>query len=267
MSLFGVLHWIFGWIINIDVILSVVFLVGFLFFFSKRCQSLSRSFIKVFGLLFILLVVVPVGPWGGTFLENRFPRIETIDSDVVGAILLGGSFDRPVTVARGMLSYTPAAGRLNGFVELAKQNPRLKLVFTGGGTAIAGAESESAIAKRLFSVMGLDTSSIIFEDTSKDTIQNATHSFELVKPKPGEKWLLVTSAIHMPRAVGLFEGAGWSVVPYPVDYHTTGRYDKVPNLSIAKAFYAWHFAVREFVAMTNNYINGHSKVWLPSPQS
>ncbi|MGN6669978.1 MAG: YdcF family protein [Candidatus Nucleicultricaceae bacterium] len=267
MSLFGILHWIFGWIINIDVVLSVLFLVGFFLLFSNRFAVLSRSFIKVFGFLFLFFVVVPIGPWGATFLENRFPRIESIESDVVGAILLGGSFDRPVTVARGTLSYTPAAGRFNGFVELAKQNPRLKLVFTGGGVAIPGAKSESDYAKELFESMGFDTSSIIFEGSSKDTVQNATLSFNLVKPKPGEKWLLVTSALHMPRAVGLFEGAGWSVVPYPVDYHTSGRYDKAPNLSIVKAFYAWHHAIREFVAMTNNYINGYSKVWMPGPHS
>ena len=212
-----------------------------------------------------MCVLIPLGPWGLTFLENRFPKTIHIEDDVVGAILLGGSFDRPVSAARGMLSYTPAAGRFNAFVDLAKNNPHLKLVFTGGGAPVHGAESEARIAQKLFQAMGLDPSTILFEEASRDTVQNARLSYDLVKPKVGEKWLLVTSALHMPRAVGLFESAGWSIVPYPVDYHTTGVHSYLPNLSWVKAFYSWHYAAREFVAMTNNYLNGHSHVWIPKP--
>lgn len=265
MSLFDVLHWIFGWVINVDVILCAILLLGVFLLYMKKTRSKAVALLKIAGGMLIILVVVPLGPLGLTFLENRFPKVEKIDDDVVGAILLGGSFDRPVSVARGMLSYTPAAGRFLGFVELARAHPRLKLVFTGGGVGVKGAESEADIARKLFRDVGMDPTHIVFEDKSKNTVENARLTHDMVQPKPGEKWILVTSALHMPRAVGVFRGAGWTVVPYPVDYHTKGDYEFMPNLSLFKAFFTWHFAVREFVAMTNNYMNGHSSTWIPKP--
>jgi uncharacterized SAM-binding protein YcdF (DUF218 family) len=59
-----------------------------------------------------------------------------------------------------------------------------------------------------------------FEANSRDTWENAVFTRDLVKPKPGETWLLVTSAWHMPRSVGIFRRLGFDVIPYPVAYRT-----------------------------------------------
>ena len=60
------------------------------------------------------------------------------------------------------------------------------------------------------------------ERRARNTLENAEFAKALAVPRPGERWLLVTSAFHMPRSVGLFRKAGFNVEPYPVDWRTKG---------------------------------------------
>jgi uncharacterized SAM-binding protein YcdF (DUF218 family) len=82
---------------------------------------------------------------------------------------------------------------------------------------------EAVIAKRFFMNLGVDESRIVLEGRSLNTAQNAAFTRALVMPQPGQRWLLVTSASHMPRAVGAFRRAGFSVIPYPTGYTTSGN--------------------------------------------
>ncbi|MBT4260207.1 MAG: YdcF family protein, partial [Nitrospina sp.] len=79
----------------------------------------------------------------------------------------------------------------------------------------------SIVARKVFSQIGLDPERVRFESDSKNTLENALKSYELIKPAPDQRWILVTSAFHMPRSVGLFRKVGWNVIPYPVDFNTT----------------------------------------------
>ena len=63
----------------------------------------------------------------------------------------------------------------------------------------------------------------MLERQSRNTYENAVFSKAMIAPKPGERWLLVTSAYHMPRSVGLFRKAGFPVEPYPVDWRVGHR--------------------------------------------
>lgn len=78
------------------------------------------------------------------------------------------------------------------------------------------------MARRFFVQHGVDPDRLPLEGRSRDTRENARLSFELARPGPGGTWVLVTSAMHLPRAVGVFEAAGWNVGPYPIDHRTTG---------------------------------------------
>ena len=86
--------------------------------------------------------------------------------------------------------------------------------------------SEAETAKPLLVTLGVAEARLILETKSRDTHENAAFTRDLVKPKPGEIWILVTSASHMPRAVGAFRKAGWTVLPYPVDYRYLGEGDE-----------------------------------------
>jgi uncharacterized SAM-binding protein YcdF (DUF218 family) len=173
-------------------------------------------------LLIILLVgLVPIGRGLIAALENRFPPGNEAGAEITGIIVLGGPIDSRMSVARGMLSVGGDVERLIEGAALARRHPAAKLVFTGGNPSLFHNDPpESFFAVKLFEQLGVPASRITPEDQSRNTDENAVFSKRLVNPKPGERWLLVTSAVHMPRAVGVFRKAGFPVEPYPVDWHT-----------------------------------------------
>lgn len=207
-------------------------------------------------LSFVIFATVPFNLWIVENLENRFPRVESISSDVKGMILLGGSFDKITSIARGETAYNLAAGRFIQFVEIAKAHPYLQLAFTGN-------DFEVKTAKKVFQALGIDPSRVLFEEGSKNTKENAAQSAKLLNPNSSEKWLLVTSAYHMPRSVGLFRKAGFNVIPYPVDYHTPGNYEPWFFLGLNLSLDAWAVGSREWLGMIINYLIGRSDELYP----
>ena len=239
-------------LVNIDIVLVLCILASL--FFAKAI------FISAF--LILVVCLFPTGQWMCTFLENRFPRLTELPADAEGIIVLGSGIDLETTYKRRQVCYNPALGRLIEFVQLAKKHPQLKLVFTGGGAFLKQGVNESKIVEQLFRDCGLDTNRILFERESRDTHENARFSYELVKPAPKQKWILVTSAMHMPRSVGLFRNLGWNVIPYPVDYHTTGKI-QILNISLLNALHYWWYGAHELGEMLLNYLFGYSQEWIP----
>jgi uncharacterized SAM-binding protein YcdF (DUF218 family) len=141
----------------------------------------------------------------------------------------------------------------------------LKVVFTGGGVAFPGAPSESEIARQAFQDFGLETEGMIFEGRSRNSRENALYSYEKVQPSSESRWLLVTSAMHMPRAVGLFRKAGWNVVPYPVDYKTPPQKKWRVNFGLRGGLSYWRQSAREWAFLANNCLYGHSDSFFPAP--
>lgn len=151
-------------------------------------------------------------------LENRFPQQDAAKGPVAGIIVLGGA----IGLARGDVVMTSAAARMTKAVELARLHPQAKLVFAGGAANLISpvTDTEADGAQRLFEGLGLPRERIVLEDKSRNTRENAIFTRRLVDPKPGERWLLVTSAWHMPRAMGVFRKAGFQIEAFPVDYLT-----------------------------------------------
>ena len=106
--------------------------------------------------------------------------------------------------------------------------------------------------------LGLDPNTVIFEGNSKDTKENAAKTAELIKPTSDEKWILITSAYHMPRSVGLFRKAGFKVIPFPLDYHAPGKYEPWFFIGLALNLEAWQASSREWLGMMINYLMGRS---------
>src|SRR5690606_23198947 len=99
-----------------------------------------------------------------------------------------------------------------------------RIVVTGGsGSLLLDGEADADTAPRLLSALGLARDRLVLENRSRDTYENAVFTRQLVNPQPGEKWLLVTSAFHMPRAMALFRKAGFDVLAWPADYRTAGN--------------------------------------------
>lgn len=172
-------------------------------------------------LAFTAIAVLPVGAWLLAPLENRFPTIVEPPQRIDGIVVLGGSFQLALSEDRGQVALGEAADRLTGMIALARRYPDARVVFTGGNARpLSGKLTESVVAARLFAELGFDPARVEFEAKSRNTFENAVYTRDLIKPQAGEVWLLVTSASHMPRAVGVFETVGWQMIPYPVDYRT-----------------------------------------------
>jgi len=216
--------------------------------------------------LYLLSGFSPIGNWLILPLEQRFSRPE-LTAPVDGIIVLGGSVDTRVSKGRGFTALNEAAERLSEGAALARRFPNARLVFTGGSVEILSpGTTEAKAAKRLFARLGVGPQRLLLEHRSRNTAENAAFTHALVRPKPGESWLLVTSAFHMPRAVGCFRAVGFEVIPWPVDYRTRGGDDIwrfFPRAS--EGLRRVDLAAKEWAGLMAYYVTGRTMTLLPKP--
>ena len=226
---------------------------------SLTCLSLSLGILT-------LIAILPIGAWMLAPLEDRFPAVRVLPANVTGIIVLGGATAPDISAARGMPTLNSDAERMTALVMLARQYPEARLAFTGGnGTLIHGADTEANVARNLFNELGLDQSRMVYEDRSRTTYENAVLLKALLNPQPGQLWLLVTSAWHMPRAVGLFRHAGWSVLPYPVAYKTAPGLVNEIHDSFPARLGMVDQATHEWIGLVVYYLLGHTSALFPAP--
>jgi uncharacterized SAM-binding protein YcdF (DUF218 family) len=170
-----------------------------------------------------LTLIFPLDRWLAQPLEDRFPR-PSWPAHVDGIVVLGGGENGAIFSARGVQAPDPAEGRLIAGADLARRYPDAKLIFSGGTAALAqGTLAEADIARAIFAEMGIPQSRVIAERRSRNTWEDLLYSKQIAKPRPAEVWLLVTSALHLPRAMGVAAKLHWRVTPWAADYMTTGR--------------------------------------------
>lgn len=181
--------------------------------------------------------------------------------------MLGGAEDGRAVDAQELAGLNEAAERYTEAVALARRLPMARLVFTGGSAAMLRNEApEADTAARLFEALGVARERITLELKSRDTHENALFTARLLDPKPGERWLLVTSAWHMPRAMGCFRKAGFAVEAWPVDYRAPRRLDVTHwNTSIPEGLRRIDFATREYIGLVMYYLAGRTNALLPGP--
>ncbi len=215
----------------------------------------------------LLLGLSPAANWLILPLENRFPKPALEGRTIDGVIMLGGAVLERQSAAHDQIALNDAGERILALVELARRYPQAKLVVTGGAGFYSGATAtEADILRRMIGRLGLPPERIIFEDRSVNTHENAAFSKVLAAPRPGETWLLVTSAWHMPRSVGIFRAAGWPVVAYPVDFRTAGAADAGRGFfSVSDGLRRADVAMREWVGLVAYRLTGRSNALLPAP--
>jgi len=113
-------------------------------------------------------------------------------------------------------------------------------------------------AKRLYAELGLDIDRILFERESRNTAESAVNVKRLVNPKPGEKWMLLTTGWHMPRSVGVFCKVGWQVIPYPVDFQTKPGYLLRIGWGFTDRMRDLNTAVKEWIGLLSYSLLGRS---------
>lgn len=232
-----------------------------------RWRLTGKIVIATVAALATIIAVLPVSIWMIRPLEDRFHRIDDLPVNVTGVITLGGVINQFVTLARKQPALHRGAERLTEFVALARRYPMARLIFTGGSASIRRpGVKEAEAAKLFFGSLGLDVSRIEFEDGARNTFENAVLTRRLVKPQPSERWVLITSAIHMPRSVGVFRTIGWEVIPYPVDYITEGTEGFRLDFDLAGGLSALSVAVREWSALFVYRLLGRTSNLFPAPR-
>jgi uncharacterized SAM-binding protein YcdF (DUF218 family) len=223
------------------------------------------------GLAFLSLIVLAIlglSPLGNVLmvpLENRFPAWDAARGAPDGIIVLGGVIDASSLGNPIMLN--EAAERLAAVPDLARRYPNARILFSGGnGALIDDGSAEARAAARLLESFGISRDRVILEDRSRNTVENAIFSKAIVEPKRGERWLLITSAYHMPRAIGVFRKAGFPIEPYPVDWRTRGAEDMMrPFAVMSDGLQRSDAAVHEWVGLLVYWLTKRSSELFPGP--
>jgi uncharacterized SAM-binding protein YcdF (DUF218 family) len=218
----------------------------------------------------LALLLIGAAPLGALLigpLENRFPSPHADQPAPYGFVVLGGAIDDDLSRARGQTTFDEGAERLTEAAILARRYPAARIVYSGGSSSMLGRpSSEAEQARSLLVAMGVDAQSITLETRSRNTDENARFTAAIVHPQPDQRWLIVTSAYHMPRAMGLFRKAGFNAVADPVDYRTAGgRADWRPNSNLPHGLVLFDLAVHEWIGLVAYRLSGRIDAILPAP--
>lgn len=234
----------------------------------------GRRFVSVGAALLLIAGLSPLGNALILPLENRFPRANLDQPPPpTGFIVLGGALDRLVGQARKAPTLNEAGERMVETVTLARKFPEAKIAFTGGDAGILyPSDSEATGAASMLTDMGVAPDRLILEAAARDTYENAVYlKTELDKLGllgPGKRWVLITSAYHMPRAIASFRQAGFDVEAWPVDYRTRGRADLTrPFDKVSEGLRRVDVAAREWVGLLAYRLAGRSNAILPAPKA
>jgi uncharacterized SAM-binding protein YcdF (DUF218 family) len=217
----------------------------------------------------VLLVLAAFLPFGAVLehtLESRFPPWDPSRGPPDGIVVLGGAINPALSREYGATQLIGSAERVTVMAKLARAYPNARIVYSGGDGSLRGnAGREADYLYPLLDDFSVSRARVQLENRSRNTYENATLTKALVKPKPGERWLLVTSAWHMPRAVGCFRRVGFPVEAYPVDWHMRPHL----HLSLSRKFGAGlaglDTATHEWIGLLAYWITGRTSALLPGP--
>jgi uncharacterized SAM-binding protein YcdF (DUF218 family) len=247
--------------------LAMLLLAALLLFLAGRRRAACWTGVAA-ALAVLVVGYSPLATVGLLTLTERFPPWQANGRVPDGIIVLGGAIDSDATAARGLVEIDSAGDRILAMLDLARRYPKARIVFTGGsGNLIVPSLSEAPVAGQLLREFGVDPSRITLETQSRTTDENAAMTRALLQPRPGEVWLLVTSAFHMPRSVAVFRAAGFEVEAYPVDFRTRGWRDALlPFDQLSAGLARADIVAHEWTGLLAYRLGGRTKELLPSPR-
>ncbi len=263
--MFFYLSKIFWFFVDPGNVLLIALILGSVLVYRRR-DKWGRRLISMAAVFALLIAVVPIGDNLIILLENRFPIGQKLPEKVDGIIVLGGVVNEVITKARGQTSIGGAVERLTEFAALSNQYPNAKLIFTSGsGKLLSQNIKEADVVGPLLISLGVDLNRLIVESHSRNTYENAVESKVLAKPLPDETWILVTSAFHMPRSIGIFRKIGWNVHPYPVDFGFTGDAVIQPSFNLIRGLNLLSSGFHEWLGLFFYWLTDRTSAFFPAP--
>lgn len=218
---------------------------------------------------FVVLAVCGLTPLGKLMLmqlEDRYPPWSPTQEAPSGIIILGGGINSDISAARGVAVSDIGIDRVIAAARLARRYSHARIIYTGGSANLVGSDAREAdFAVQILTDLGIPTERIEMERNSRNTVENASFTRKLAAPKSGERWLLITSAFHMPRSVGLFCKAGFGIEPVPAGWRTSGRISLSELGSLVGGFTLINVATREWIGLGAAWITGKIDRLLPGP--
>ena len=207
----------------------------------------GRNLAVVSALLLVLLGVVPSSIWLLRPLEFQYDRPRYPLGQVAGILTLGGGED-----TRARLIETSA---------LARRYPSAIVVYSGGSNALflGDKDVDAERAKYVLLSLGLDPRRLVLESRSRNTWENFLFSRALLRPTPDQTWVLATSAVQMPRAMGVARQLKWKIIPWPTDWHT-GQHVFSGYFLIPMNLGLFDEAVREWIGLLAYRWTGKAKL-------
>jgi uncharacterized SAM-binding protein YcdF (DUF218 family) len=242
-------------------------LAGVLLCYGRRARF-GRGLALAAILLLLAAAAMPLSALLIAPLENRFPQPSADMKPPYGIIVLGGAIDDVTSAARGQTVFDEGGERITEAVILAKRFPQARIVYTSGTNSVFGGSSSEALrARDLMAQMGVAPERVTIEDRSRNTDENARFTAAIVHPEPWQRWVIVTSAFHMPRAMGVFEKAGFHPIAYPVSFRTLGRDDDNwnPIFDPARNLRIFELAVHEWIGLSAYWASGRIDHLFPGP--
>lgn len=228
-------------------------------------RRLGRGMTSLGVVALVLCGLFPLGRVLALPLETRFAAPRPMPEAVEGIILLGGNIRSGPARPLQPDHLANVSQHLFVFAELARLYPTARLVFTGGAPPhIANAQTEADAVRPILAALGMGLDRVIFEQAARNTQENAVNSKQLVRPRSDERWLLIASALHMPRAIAVFQAVDWPVIPYPVDLPPAGAGGGFFSISVAGNLTSLKRVSHEWLGLLWYRLNGLTRELLPA---
>jgi uncharacterized SAM-binding protein YcdF (DUF218 family) len=255
------LIWFFVQPLGLVLLALLLATAGFLY----RSRRLARRLVIALTLAFAAACVLPVGDLMILPLENRFAKPQQLPATVDGIIVLGGAELNVLSGARGEPMLNDNAERLFAALDLARRFPEAHIVFSGGlGDPWNGIPPQSDIFRDVMLMAGVPEQRLVLESQARNTDENVLLLKQMAQPQPGQNWVVVTSAYHMPRSMGLFAKAGWKVVPWPVDYRGLPPM-LLPRTDLVAQADVLNIAIHEWIGLVAYWATGRIDTPFPGP--
>ncbi|MFN7009487.1 MAG: YdcF family protein [Allorhizobium sp.] len=263
MFLVSKLFWMFAQPLSLAFLATLAAVLALILGFRRLALGMSVTA----GLILFVTLYTTAGSFVLQGLEARFPRPAADPQNLSCMIVLGGAFETEVTTARGGIEMNQAADRFVEALRLARAHPQSIILVSGGDGSLSGVYEGDAVASaRFFETFGIGPERLVRETASRTTSENVDNSRAILSERGMSHCLLITSAFHMPRAVGLFRTAGITVTPWPTDYRTSGRVTlgldfTQPTLNAQQTA----TAVREWIGLAAYALTGRIPTLYPAP--
>jgi uncharacterized SAM-binding protein YcdF (DUF218 family) len=248
-----------------NILISLI-VVGTALLYTRFART-GRRLVVTGAVLIVLVGLSPLGSILLRVLEDRFPAWDATRGAPIGFIVLGGALDPDMSTARRTPVIDGSAERLTIVAELARRYPSARFIYSGGNGNLLGGAAEADHVAPLLESFGIAKDRIVIERNARNTAENAAFSKALAAPKSGDRWVVVTTGTHMPRAIGAFRAAGFDVEAYPVDWRTGGASETFGVYAVfAAGLGTFDAATREFVGLLAYRLTARTSELFPAPR-